>query len=287
MRRARFEMRIAHCGTSPLPRPATHRMPSLGGRAGERAGTALKCALSRISKQARLCLALLAGALLTTAAPAQQKDWRLQALEADQARDWRSHVVQAPSGAFQIGNPAARVKLVEYLSYTCPHCAHFVAESKTQLHDVLVRRGLVRVEFRHAVRDPIDMAAALLARCAGPKGFSGANEAIFAAQSGWFEQGRQWWQANAARIQSQPELARLKAAAAGSGLAALMQKRGMSAAAIDKCFAAPGDLNKVTAMTKAAWSTIKGTPSFTVNGKAGGGSDWATLEPELRAAAER
>ncbi|MCW4462274.1 DsbA family protein [Sphingomonas sp. BT-65] len=223
----------------------------------------------------RLCLALIAGALLTTAAPAQR------------AQDWRAHVAQAPSGAFLIGNPAAKVKLVEYLSYTCPHCAHFVAESKAPLHDDLVRRGLVRVEFRHAVRDPLDMAAALLARCTGAKGFSGASQAIFAAQSSWFEQGRTWWQANAASLKSQPELARLKAAANGSGLTALMAKRGMSAAAVNQCFAAPGDLNKVTTMTKAAWGTIQGTPSFTINGKAGGGSDWAALEPELRAAGAR
>lgn len=223
----------------------------------------------------RLCLALIAGVLLTTAAPAQQ------------AKDWRRHVVQAPSGAFLIGNPAAKVKLVEYLSYTCPHCAHFVAESKVPLHDDLVRRGQVRVEFRHAVRDPLDMAAALLARCTGPRGFDGASQAIFAAQTSWFERGRQWWQANAARIQSQPELARLKAAAGASGLTALMQKRGMSAAAVDKCFAAPGDLDKVTAMTKAAWGTIQGTPSFTINGRAGGGSEWAALEPQLRAAGAR
>lgn len=223
----------------------------------------------------RLCLALAAGALLTAAAPAQQE------------RDWRGHVAQAPSGAFLIGNPAAKVKLVEYLSYTCPHCAHFVAESKGPLHDDLVRRGVVRVEFRHAVRDPLDLAAALLARCTGPKGFADASEAIFAAQASWYEQGRGWWQANGARIQSQPELARLKAAADGSGLSALMRKRGMSAAAIGRCFATPGDLDKVTAMAKAAWASIQGTPSFTINGKPGGGSDWATLEPELRAAGAR
>ena len=223
----------------------------------------------------RLCLALIAGALLATAAPAQK------------ARDWRTHVVRAPSGAYLIGNPAAKVKLVEYLSYTCPHCAHFVAESKAPLHDDLVRRGAVRVEFRHAVRDPLDMAAALLARCAGPRGFSSATQAIFAAQASWYAQGKAWWQANGAGMESQPELARLKAAASGSGLTALMRKRGMTAATIDRCFATPTDLDKLTAMTKAAWSTIQGTPSFTINGKPGGGSEWATLQPELRAAGAR
>lgn len=234
----------------------------------------------------RLSLALAAVPLITTAAPAQRAKPKLAA-KAPQARDWRTHVVQSESGAILTGNPAAKVKLVEYLSYTCPHCAHFVAESKAPLHDDLVRRGVVRVEFRHAVRDPLDMAAALLARCTGPQGFGAATQAIFAAQSTWYEQGAAWWQANAESIKSQPELAQLKAAAKGSGLAALMQKRGMSAAAIDRCFATPGDLAKLSAMTKSAWATIQGTPSFTVNGKSAGGAAWSTLQPELRAAGAR
>lgn len=227
-----------------------------------------------------LALTLIAGALFASAAPAQ-------APAAKTARDWRTSVVKLPSGAYAIGNPAAKVKLVEYLSYTCPHCAHFVAESKSPLHDDLVRRGVVMVELRHAVRDPLDLAATLLARCAGARGFAGASEAIFAAQVNWYSQGAQWWQANAASLQSQPELARLKAAANASGLSQLMRGRGMTAAAINQCFAASGDLNTVTAMTKASWAAIQGTPSFTVNGKAAGVSDWPSLEPQLRAAGAR
>lgn len=235
-----------------------------------------------------LTLAVIAAPLLSMTAHAQQaKPAPKAAPKPAAARDWRTHVVQSTSGAILTGNPAAKVKLVEYLSYTCPHCGHFIAESKAPLHDDLVRRGQVRVEFRHAVRDPLDMAAALLARCTGPAGFGGATQAIFAAQESWFEQGRTWWQANAESLKGQPELAQLKAAANGSGLSALMQKRGMSTAAIDRCFAAPGDLDKVTAMTKAAWQTIKGTPSFTVNGKPVAGSDWASLQPPLRAAGAR
>lgn len=235
-----------------------------------------------------LSLAIAAAPLLTMAAHAQQaKPAPKAAPKPLPARDWRTHVVQTTSGATLTGNPAAKVKLVEYLSYTCSHCAHFVAESKAPLHDDLVRRGQVRIEFRHAVRDPLDMAAALLARCSGPARFGGASQAIFAAQESWFEQGRTWWQANADSIKSQPQLAQLKAAANGSGLSALMQKRGMSAAAIDRCFAAPGDMDKLTAMAKTAWETIKGTPSFTVNGQAVAGSEWASLQPALRAAGAR
>jgi hypothetical protein len=226
-----------------------------------------------------LLLAMVGALFLAATAPAQSPKAK--------GRDWRASVVMLPSGAYAIGNPAARVKLVEYLSYTCSHCAHFVAESKPKLHDDLVRRGVVRVEFRHAVRDPLDMAAALLARCAGPRGFAGASEAIFAAQPGWYAQGAQWWQANGASLKDQSELARLKGVAQGSGLTQLMRERGMTPAAIDRCFASPGDLTKVTAMTKAAWSAIQGTPSFAIDGKPANGSDWATLEPQLRAAGAR
>lgn len=222
-----------------------------------------------------LALSLIAGVMFATAAPAQQ------------ARDWRTNVVQSPAGAYVIGNPAAKVKLIEYLSYSCPHCAHFVAESKAPLHDDLVRRGIVLVEFRHAIRDPLDLSAALMARCAGGREFAGASQAIFAAQAEWYAKGAAWWQENAAKFEGKPETVGLKALATGSGLTQLMQGRGMTPARIDQCFATSTDLNKLTAMTKASWAAIKGTPSFTINGKAGGGNQWSTLEPELRAVGAR
>lgn len=227
-----------------------------------------------------LLLTMIAAALPATAAPVQKP-------KAPAVRDWRDTVVMLPSGAYAIGNPAAKVKLVEYLSYTCPHCAHFVAETKATLHDDLVRRGLVRVEFRHAVRDPIDMAASLLARCAGARGFAGASEAIFASQASWYAQGAQWWQANSATLQRQPPLAQFKGLANASGLSQMMRGRGMTAAAINQCFAAPADLKRLEAMTKAAWASIQGTPSFVINGSNVGSSDWAGLEPQLRAAGAR
>ncbi len=221
------------------------------------------------------------GALVAGGATAQQPK------KAVAARDWSTHVVQAPSGAYLIGNPAAKVRLVEYLSYTCGHCAEFMAESKAPLKDGYVRRGAVRIEVRHAVRDPLDMAAALLARCAGPRGFVGATDAIFAEQRNWARRGGAWWQANAPALQSETRLMQLKAAAEGSGLSTLMRGRGMSDAAINQCFATPTDLNRLTAMADAAWKSIKGTPTFVINGKTGGDGHWDTLEPELRAAGAR
>lgn len=227
-----------------------------------------------------LLLAVAAGLLPLTTASAR-------APQQAAARDWRTNVLMLPSGAYAIGNPAAKVKLVEYLSFTCPHCAHFVASAKAGLHDDMVRRGAVRVEFRHAVRDPLDMAATLLARCAGVRGFVGAGEAIFAAQQSWYEQGAQWWSANAEVIKAQPQITQLKGAANGSGLTQLLRGRGMTPAAINQCFAKQTDLKRVAAMTKASWAAIQGTPSFTINGGPVLSGDWATIEPQLRAAAAR
>ncbi|MGV3458681.1 DsbA family protein [Sphingomonas sp.] len=222
------------------------------------------------------------GALIAGGAMAQQPKAKAAA-----PRDWSTYIVQAPSGAYVIGNPAAKVRLVEYLSYTCGHCAEFMAESKAPLKDGYVRRGAVRIEVRHAVRDPLDMAAALLARCAGPRGFASATDAIFAQQGDWARRGTAWWQANAAALQSETRLMQLKAAAEGSGLATLMRSRGMSDATINQCFATPTDLNRLTAMADASWKVIKGTPTFVINGKTGGGGHWDTLEPKLRAAGAR
>src|SRR5262249_24688328 len=41
------------------------------------------------------------------------------------AVDWSRTVVKTPAGGFLMGNPKAKVKLVEYGSLACPHCRHF------------------------------------------------------------------------------------------------------------------------------------------------------------------
>lgn len=232
--------------------------------------------------------AIAAFALALSAGPATAQKPKAKATTgAPAARDWRTYVVQSADGAFIIGNPAARVTLVEYLSYSCGHCAQFSAESKAALKDDLIRRGQVRMEVRHAVRDPLDMAATLLARCAGPRKFSGASDAIFAAQADWFARGRKWWLADPETLGKLAELTRLKLAADASGLSQLMIARGMTRAAVNQCFATPADLTRVTAMTDAAWKQIEGTPALYVNGRYVPTTLWSVLEPELRAAGAR
>ena len=89
------------------------------------------------------------------------------------AANWLTRITLSPMGGHVLGNPAAPTKLVEYVSYTCSHCAHFVGEASEPLRANYVKGGTLSVEVRNAVRDKYDLAAALLARCGGPKQFSG------------------------------------------------------------------------------------------------------------------
>ena len=68
-----------------------------------------------------------------------------------------------------MGNPDAPVKLVEYGSLTCPHCADFAAAGDaSRWSRNYVRSGRVSFEYRNFVLNGIDVAATLLARCAAP-----------------------------------------------------------------------------------------------------------------------
>ena len=204
------------------------------------------------------------------------------------ARDWRASARVTPAGAVVVGNPAAKVKLVEYLSFTCSHCADFSAESKVPLHDSLVRRGVVQVETRAAVRDGFDMAAWTIARCVPASKFAAVSGDIFARQAAWSEKGTAWVTANGAKIKDQPFPKQLRAFADGAGLTAIGMRHGLTAAAFDQCVANPALARQLDAMTKAAFARIPGTPGFEVNGTlAKDVGNWAGLQPVLATAGAR
>ncbi len=203
------------------------------------------------------------------------------------APNWVGMVMQAPNGAYVMGNPKAKVRLVEYLSYTCSHCAHFSEEAKVPLKRDYVAKGLVAVEFRNAVRDQFDMTAALLARCGGAGRFFGNSEAILAAQGTWLGKAQAFIDANGARLQKLPPNEGLKATARGVGLDAVMKARGFTLVQMDACLINKPNQDRVVAMTNEAWTVAKinGTPSFKVNGVAlTGAGAWSVVEPAIKTA---
>lgn len=204
------------------------------------------------------------------------------------APNWAGSARTQPNGAYVLGNPAARVKLVEYLSYTCGHCAHFSEESKAPLRDAYVAKGLVSVEMRNAVRDRFDFAAALLARCGGASRFRGNSEALFAAQPVWLGKAQAFEAENSARLANASINDSLKLIARGVGLDAVMKARGFTSVQIDACLTSKADQDAVAAMANEAWNVrkIRGTPSFMINGAVVDGvGSWTGLEPLLKSAA--
>ena len=200
-------------------------------------------------------------------------------------RPWTAIAAPVATGSYLIGNAKARVRLIEILSYTCPHCAHFAAESDAGIK-AMVRSGTLAVEVRNQLHDKTDLAAATLARCAGPKAFPAVHAAFLARQQDWITRAIEWDGANAARISTYPQTAQLRALADGAGLTAIAREAGVSPAAIDACFA---DENAVNAALKVSQSTeiAAGTPAFIVNGKLIQTVTWAQLQPMLRAAGAR
>lgn len=216
----------------------------------------------------RFLAALLAVPLLVAASPA--------------ARDWTQTVARTAQGAYIRGNPAASVKLVEYASYTCPHCAAFSTESGPTLEGKWIRGGSVSLEFRHLIRDPADLAAAVVARCTGVKDFFATSTAIFAKQPQWLDRAINFQQSNASRINMYPPLARLRAIADGSGLTDIGRAAGLTDARLDQCFADQAEVDRIVGMTNGA-EGVTGTPTFFVGGQKLDGFTWDKVEPLLRA----
>ena len=226
----------------------------------------------------RLLAAAFAASLLVAgaAAPAQQG-------AAPRQRDWTQVVSATPEGGFRMGNPQAPVKVVEYLSLTCPHCASFAAEGMPPLM-TYVRRGRVSIEYRNFVLNGLDLAAALLSRCAPPQNYFALNHAILAAQGEWTGRVQAMTPAQRQEMADLTDLQRLRRVATISGLDAIAARHGVTAAQADACMADQTRLDRVIAMREAAGRYgVTGTPTFAINGRiAGSAGDWATLEPLLR-----
>lgn len=199
------------------------------------------------------------------------------------SRDWTTVVAPGPGGGYVIGNPSAKVKLVEYVSYTCPHCKHFADESAAVLKGEFIRSGSTSLELRNAVHDKLDLAAATLARCIGPAAFPRFHDLLFARQAEWVANGAAY-DATASASTSDPPEKKLRALADGAGLSDLARSAGMSNAALDRCFAGRRMIDRVIETARSIPPEVPGTPAFQINGGPVQLVAWSQLEPMLRAA---
>lgn len=88
-----------------------------------------------------------------------------------------------------MGNPEAPVTVIEYASFTCPHCRGFHEGPFKQLKADYIDTGRINFVYREVYFDRLGLWAAMLARCAGPERYFGMAEMIYATQADWIGDG--------------------------------------------------------------------------------------------------
>ncbi len=201
-------------------------------------------------------------------------------------QNWTAKVTVAEDGSHLLGNPDAKVKVSEFVSYTCSHCATFQEESESPLRLAYVMPGKVSVRVVHLIRDPIDLTVAMLTNCGDPKGFFARHHAFLSSQDKWLPKAQAASEAQRARWSAGDIPTRLRAIANDFDFYAMMEQRGMSRVAVDRCFADTAMAKKIAEQrAEAERLAIPGTPSFAIGGELlDAVHDWESLRVAIDAA---
>lgn len=252
---------------------------------------------TKSSTPARLILALVAIPLALGLAACGKKDGEsagsgpaaaaVKAVPPPAGKAWTDVITVTPEGGYRMGNPDAPIKVIEFASLTCPHCAEFEEKGFPRLRDDYVAKGTVSLEFRNFVRDPYDTTMAMLVRCGSPDSFFALTEQVFANQAAIFEQlkpvGPELQAANL------PPAQIFKAIGERGGLNDFFAARGIAKDQAAQCLAKAETASKLADDTAKAGETynLTGTPSFIVNGRNAEVASWDALEPILQQAGAR
>ena len=200
-------------------------------------------------------------------------------------RDWSRTVAMTPQGGFRLGNPAARVKLVEYGSLACPHCRHFEETGYKPLVQNYVRAGRVSYEFRNLLINGPDLSISLLTRCSGPARFFAMSQVVYATQPQWEDRINKMSDADKAAMDKMTDQQRVVRFAELGGMIPLAARFGVTPARARQCLTDSKGVQRLLDMTKAANDAgVDHTPTFFVNGKVSSAATWEQLEPELKKA---
>jgi protein-disulfide isomerase len=176
--------------------------------------------------------------------------------------------VAIASDDMSLGNPNAKVTVVEYASVSCPVCGRWYAEVWPAFKARYVDTGRIHYVLREMlVGDSTEMSAAaagfLLARCAGKDGYFKVVDAIFKNQQSLFSD-------------------------VNGTLGNIAKSMGMSDAEFNACITNDQALLALNTRTQhnAEANNISGTPTFVINGKAfpAGYQSLSTLAAAIAAA---
>ncbi len=196
---------------------------------------------------------------------------------------WTQTVVQTPDG-YRMGNPDAPVKLAEYGSYSCSHCAAFAKESHEEL-SAMVNSGKLSYEYRNFVRDPADLAMVLLARCGGKDVFFPLSEQLFGYQEEMFKKLQGAGDAAYQSAMAAPPSQRFVRLAELAGFIDFVKARGISEDQARQCLSDSTAAEKIAKGVEEATKkyAIQGTPTLLIDGAVVDNvASWEPLRAKLR-----
>ena len=166
---------------------------------------------------------------------------------------------------YSLGSADAKVKLVEYASFTCPHCANFHSAVFPQLKKDYIDTGKVHFTLREVYFDRYGLWAALIARCGGEMKYFGIHDMLFDKQAEW-----------AASDNAQQVVENLKPIGRAAGL---------EDAAMDACL---NDTANAEALIKQFQTNfeadgVEGTPTLFINGAKHGNMAYEDLKAIIEA----
>jgi hypothetical protein len=181
---------------SPAPPAVATPAPDIVRQAAERTASvddpALRAALARLGARLASRRRVLLGALGAAVVIRDPHALHAQDLRQDLAQDLpREKLLDPLPGDHILGNPEAPNTLIDYASFTCPHCANFYIAVMPTLRQEWIDSGRLRLIHRHFPLDVVATRASQLAECAGsdPKKFFARVDLLFHKQVDWLSMG--------------------------------------------------------------------------------------------------
>lgn len=204
-------------------------------------------------------------------------------------QQWSDVVAVTPEDGYVMGNPDAPLKLMEYASLTCPHCAHFSEQAGAALRDKYVASGVVSYELRNQIHDALDLTMAMMVRCGTPESYIPLSEQVWANLTDIAAglKDRQAAMDAATKVTDQSK--RYAAIADAAGLTDFFAARGIARDQMEQCLAKPGFAEGLAQRSEKQSDEldVTGTPTFFLNGRKLDAQSWEQLEPVLQNAGAR
>lgn len=194
---------------------------------------------------------------------------------------WQDEVSVTPEGGYVIGNPQAPVKVLEYGSLSCPHCAKLSQEGYPTLIGQHVASGKVSLEFRSFAIHPQDIPLTMLAQCGGAQTFFPLVEEVYKNFDAVTE--RTMKGADAAnKLGTLPDNQRFVALSDTLGFTEFFAARGIAKDQANACLADFAKASQLAKYSEAYGAEgIDSTPTLLINGTKVEGATWADLKAAL------